>query len=249
MHLLQNTLATPERNLAFDDALIVAADSHGSDTSGQNPNEREVLRLWEAQSPFIVLGRSSKIDDEVDRQKANAAGIPVLRRISGGATILAAPGCMFYTVLLSLETKPHLRMLDEAHRFVMGRILTAVQKFKPSAELLGTCDLVIGERKTSGNALRVGRSWLLYHGTLLLDMDLSLVAEFLKHPPREPDYRSGRSHSEFLTNLNIPTEELQQSLTEVWEAEVGEHCQLPTQELVQQLVDEKYGLESWNAQR
>ena len=45
-------------------------------------------------------------------------------------------------------------------------------------------DLVLGDLKFSGNSARCRRRWLLYHGTLLYDFPLALVARCLKMPPR-----------------------------------------------------------------
>jgi len=36
---------------------------------------------------------------------------------------------------------------------------------------------------------------------LLLDADLMLMDRYLKHPPREPAYRQGRSHLDFVMNM------------------------------------------------
>ena len=44
---------------------------------------------------------------------------------------------------------------------------------------------------------------MLYHGTLLDSFDLDAVGRLLRHPPREPGYRAGRPHGEFLANLGI----------------------------------------------
>ena len=65
----------------------------------------------------------------------------------------------------------------------------------------GISDVVVGDRKISGNAQ--ARRWggVLLHGTLLRDLDLALVEACLRHPPREPEYRRGRSHRDFLTTL------------------------------------------------
>lgn len=66
-----------------------------------------------------------------------------------------------------------------------------LQPTVPQLAFQGTCDLVVEGKKISCNSVRLGRDWMLYHGTLLLDMDLRLVDCLLKHPPREPDYRQG----------------------------------------------------------
>ena len=211
MEFLDVTFPTIEENLAFEEAMLLVAEDEYPE---------ETLRLWDARQPFIVLGRGSKRANEVDLAAAAEARVPCFRRISGGATVVAANGCMFYAVVLSLQKRPHLRMLDQAHQFVLGELVQALRPLQPDIEVAGTSDLVVGGRKVSGNSLRVTRDWLLYHGTLLLDMDLSLVATYLHHPPREPEYRGYRGHAEFLTNLHIDRQAVADGLQNAWNAHV-----------------------------
>ncbi len=239
MLYLDQTLPSIAENLALEDALLQTAE--------RGDGDEEVLRVWEAKQTFIVLGRSSRWEREIDIAAAQQDGVPILRRISGGATVVAAPGCLFYAVLLSLETRPHLRMLDEAHRLVMGKIQRAVSALCPQVSLAGTCDLVLADRKVGGNSLRVQRNWLLYHGTLLNHMDLSLIPKYLAHPPREPDYRGGRSHAEFVQNLDVDPGRLQQRLQTIWDARYS-YGELPD-DLIRELVASKYSQDAWNLQR
>src|SRR6056297_1386937 len=172
---------SPEQELALDEALLVRADEMtDSDTFGSgesaiegerkeaNPLEDlEWLRLWTFDRPVLVLGRSSKVASEVSAEACESAGVPVLRRCSGGASIVGGPGCLMYSVVLSLDRRPAVRKIDEAHRWVMGRLLAAVTRQLPGATWQGTCDLVWEGRKFSGNSLRLARRHLLYHGTIL----------------------------------------------------------------------------------
>lgn len=249
MKFLCQTLPTLVENLALDEALLESAESGLTDD--------EVLRLWHAEAPFIVVGRSSKVDVEVNRNASSAVQTPIFRRVSGGTSVVADRGCMFYAVLLDLELRPHLRMLDEAHRLVMSTLIRAIEPLRPDIQLQGNCDLVIypsdaarepaHAKKVSGNSLRVGRRWMLYHGTLLIDMNLELIAQLLNHPPREPEYRQGRSHSAFLANLRVDEAALQHSLRNVWQADEP-FTSLPS-EIISRLVAERYSLDSWNFQR
>ncbi len=240
MKLLELTLPTLAENLALDEALLKAADEHQS-------LDCEVLRLWHASDIGVVVGRSSKVDDEVYLDRAAARQVPVLRRPSGGATVAIGPGCLLYTLLIDLNTQPALRMLDAVHDYVMRGMLEAIRPFSPSVLFDGTCDLVLNARKFSGNSLKVGRNWTLYHGTLLLNMDLGIIDQLLKHPPREPEYRKGRAHSEFVTNLNVDAEHLSESLRQTWRADsVLDSVPL---DLVQDLLQSRYSQASWNLQR
>lgn len=240
MQYLELTLPSIAENLALDEALLEEAQESEPGT--------ETLRIWQASNPFIVLGRSSRVDDEVQRAWAQSQSIPIFRRVSGGATVVAGPGCMFYGLVLSLEKRPHLRMLDVAHQFVMCELRRALQPLDARIEFDGTCDLVIRGKKVSGNSVRLIRDWMLYHGTLLLDMDLTTVHQLLKHPPREPHYRAGRSHNEFLDNLHLPYSEVARALREQWQAELTHVAHVPHQR-IEVLVRNKYSQDSWNLSR
>lgn len=239
MQYFEVTLPSIAENLALDEALLEEAQA--------SPDGSESLRIWQADSPFVVLGRSSRVAAEVQQEFAQHNAIPVFRRVSGGATVVASHGCMFYALVLSLEQRPHLRMIDHAHQFVMGQMKTALQTLVPQLEFDGTCDLVVSGRKVSGNSVRLIRDWMLYHGTLLLDMDLTLVDRLLSHPPREPEYRGGRAHTDFLANLHIPYQAAASALYSNWPI-ASKFNPLPVAR-IESLVRDKYSQDSWNLAR
>jgi lipoate---protein ligase len=237
MQLLELTLDTPEANLALDEALLEIAE--------ETESEQEILRIWESPSPLVVIGRSSKIDEEVDRARCAELGIPVLRRASGGASIVAGPGCLMYAVILSHARRPQLAMLDEAHRTVLEPLARELQKVLASVHWAGTSDLALGERKFSGNSLRCKRQHLVYHGTLLYDFNLELVGEVLRTPPRQPEYRAGRTHGQFIANLPLERDALRSALIAAFNARRA--LESWPRERTEQLVAEKYSQSSWNA--
>jgi lipoate-protein ligase A len=239
MKLLELTLDAAAENLALDEALLEAAEAGELDD--------DVLRLWEFRTPAVVVGRSSRVAEEVHLEAARAAGLPVLRRPSGGAAIVAGPGCLMYSVVLKYEGREHLRLLDEVHRHVLGYVLSSLAPLVPGAVHVGTSDLAVADRKFSGNSVRCKRDHLLYHGTLLYDFDLTLIGQLLKMPPRQPDYRGDRQHTEFLTNLALPSATLRQSLAAVFSARQP----LPTwpQARTRYFTDSRYSQDHWNLQR
>ncbi|HWB08524.1 MAG TPA: lipoate--protein ligase family protein [Pirellulales bacterium] len=239
MRLIDVTLPTSEENLALDEALLDEAEDGGAPC--------ESLRLWEPSSPMIVVGRSSRVETEVRESECRIRDIPILRRSSGGATIVTGPGCLMYAVVLSLEIRPALRAIDLAHRFVLETIVSALAGAGLSVAHRGTSDLTLGDRKFSGNSLRIRREHLLYHGTFLYDFPLELISMCLERPPREPGYRSGRAHEAFVTNLPLPGSELRRRLTEAWQVE-DISDDLPEKRVVE-LVATKYSRREWNYRR
>src|ERR1044071_8582092 len=112
MHVLDLTLPSPAENLALDEALLDAAEA------GQGG---EVLRFWESPEYFVVVGYANKVDVEVNRVACESKGIPILRRCSGGGTVLQGPGCLNYTLILNIGKSSALQTIPETNCFVMNR--------------------------------------------------------------------------------------------------------------------------------
>ena len=218
MKLLPLTLSSIEANLALDEALLEAAEAGSLD--------REVLRLWESPTPAVIVGRASKIVIEVNGDAAAKDNVPVCRRCSGGTAVVLGPGCLVYSLLLSQHLRPELQNITWAHQLVMERLCLALDSIPQLAGRVtweGTCDLVMENKKFSGNSLRCKREWILYHGTLLYDFRLSSIDRYLGYPPREPDYRQQRSHLDFLINLGVDRDTLENALKQSWEATENLH--------------------------
>jgi lipoate-protein ligase A len=194
MRHVVDQLTDPRDHLALDESLLMTAEAGEAGES---------LRIWEMSQHVVVAGRSTRVDEEIDAGYCRDRGIEILRRCSGGAAVVGGPGCLMYSVVLHVDKPGCLRRIDVAHQYVMGRVLKALRCQLDEAEFQGTCDLTWRNRKCSGNSLRVARDHLLYHGTLLYDFDLPLIGRCLKVAPRQPDYRRGRDHHDFVTNVAI----------------------------------------------
>ncbi len=232
------TLDTPEENLALDEALL--------DQAEQGALEDEILRVWEAPAPLVVLGRSSRLEQEVDSHECRRQGVPILRRSSGGSAVLAGPGCLMYAVVLSYVVRPHLRLIDQAHTFVLDHVVSALQPWVQGIARQGTSDLVLGDRKFSGNSLRCKRTHLLYHGTILYDFSLEQIGQCLGSPARQPEYRAGRDHDDFVVNLPLDAATIRQALITTFGAH--EPVDAWPRDLVTHLVRDRYSQEKWSRQ-
>lgn len=236
MYLLDLTLPTPAENLALDEALLDQAEAASQPL--------ETLRFWEPRQLTAVVGRSSYVDAEVHQDACRELGIPILRRVSGGAAIVTGPGCLMYALVLSYENRPGLRTVGQIHAFVLDTLARALALLVPGVCFCGTSDLAVGNLKFSGNSMRCRHKHFLYHGTLLYDFPLEMISRCLKTPPRMPDYRGGRDHNLFVANLPLPSHSIKQALISAWNT--GEPCDNWPRELTSRLAAEKYGNPQWN---
>jgi len=238
MHLLDLTLPTVAANLALDEALLMAAEEHAGG---------EVLRFWHWSEPAVVLGAGGKIDDDVDVLACTNDGVPLARRSSGGGTVLLGRGCLLFTLVLEISRVPQLQQIRSSYRWILDRIATMLSPLQPGIEFAGISDLAVAGRKFSGNAQQRKRRFILHHGTLLCDFDLSGVGRYLKLPPRRPDYRGERDHAEFLINLPNQPNAIRECLQTGWKAQ--EPSASWPQDQVTKLVEEKYNRKEWIMRR
>ena len=118
MKLLDLTLPSPVENLACDEALLDWCE---------NGKGEEVLRFWEPREHFVVVGYANKIANEVNVAACEKRDIPILRRCSGGGTVLQGPGCLNYALVLRITDDGPLRNISSANQFIMERNRAAIE--------------------------------------------------------------------------------------------------------------------------
>jgi lipoate-protein ligase A len=221
----------------LDEALLEVAESTNSIP--------EILRFWEPAQPTVVVGRSSRVEQEVDTKFCRNWNIPVFRRASGGAAILTGPGCLMYALLLDYRRRPLLKMLNESHRYVMTHMKQAIGGLGIAVEFRGICDLTIGNRKVSGNAMKCKRNWFIYHGTMICQsMEIELIERCLRMPSRQPEYRRGRAHGDFITRIPALAKTVRSEIVRQWQCD-GEFLNWPSH-VTRKLVADKYSQREWN---
>ncbi|MFM8415360.1 MAG: biotin/lipoate A/B protein ligase family protein [Planctomycetota bacterium] len=235
---LEAEVATVAEQLALDEALL--EEAHAGRLA------EPVVRTWMAASPAVVVGSSSRIDEEVDRAACAAAGVPILRRPSGGLTVVLGPGCLMWSVIAPLPAAVS-PAIERLHAALLDPLAAALEAAGRPVVRRGSSDLAVtaadGERKVSGNALRVRRGAVLYHGTLLDACDLALISRLLRHPPREPGYRAGREHGSFVANLGLGREAIEQAVRRAFAA--AQSAGDWPAERVAALVRERYASRAW----
>ena len=193
--------ALPLRNLELDDAHLAALDQGSG---------RESLRFWESPEPVVVLGRSGSVEKEV----VPGVDVPVVRRSSGGGAVVLAPGCLNFSLVLSIERHPELVDVAAGYCLILKRIAAALAL--DGLEPRGASDLAWRDRKVSGNSQRRTRHAILHHGTLLYEFDPAWMDRYLQLPPRQPAWRRGRSHRDFVANLPLAAPEIIARIEAAW---------------------------------
>ncbi len=237
MQFLDLTLAGIAANLALDEALLIEAEERGSPP---------VLRIWEPDELAVVLGSSCRWRDDVRVDACREDGVTLARRTSGGGTVVVGPGTLNLTVVLPIDAATGLGAVDVAHRFVLDRLVRALREGGTDVQLQGLGDLTLGGRKFSGSAQRRLRRHFLVHATILYDFPLEKIDRYTSAPRRQPSYRAGRSHGDFLMNLQVPRVSLIKAIRSAW-LPMGRMAETPAvpEESVRALVASKFSDPAW----
>ena len=239
MQIVRHHNLTPEENIAFDELLLEKAEK------GETG---ETLRFWSSRGHFIVTGRSSKVADDCHLRSCHRNNVRIIRRISGGGTVLQGAGCLNYSLVLSYDRDPDYRNISTSYRSILGGIMDTLKPKGVDAGFAPLSDLTLDGKKFSGNAQARKHRYFLHHGTFLYDFDLEIMRMFLKHPGREPAYRKKRAHEEFLTNIPLSGDELKDVVAGAfcptgvssWEPSSKDITRLG------ELVRKKFTCDSWN---
>ena len=235
MKTLDLSFSDPVLNLACDEVLLDEVDG----------GQREpTLRFWESPNLFVVVGYGNEIIKECQVQECQKLDIPIFRRTSGGGTILQGPGCLNYSLILRIDENCETKNIGSTNCHIMKTNRDALgQALGESVEIEGHTDLTIDGVKFSGNAQRRRRNALLFHGTFLLDFDLALIAQALRMPSAEPNYRGGRPHESFCRNIPLTADTIKQALGQAWQT-LGESSPIDISK-IQRLAKTKYGCPDW----
>ena len=150
---------------------------------------REGLILCYPMTPYVCLGLHDDLDQEINRRYCRDRKIPLLRRETGGGVVYLDRHQLFFQLVLHRANSllPLRRQLF--YETFLNPAIAVCRGLGIPAELKGPSDIVVNDRKCSGNAAGdIGPS-VAYVGNLLLKFDYKAMSEVLRVPSAA--YRRG----------------------------------------------------------
>ncbi|MFC1628980.1 lipoate--protein ligase family protein [Gemmatimonadota bacterium] len=162
-------------------------------------NDQPHIKTYRHPGITVVLGRGSDPEKELDLPACLADRVPLTRRRGGGCAVVLDPGNLIVSVTLPL---PGLTGISKAYDDLTRWLIEGLERIGvEGVERAGTSDLSLHDRKIGGSCIYRAPGLLFYSTTLLVDPEIGLIERYLRHPPREPEYRKARSHREFMLPL------------------------------------------------
>lgn len=161
----------------------------------------EIL-VWKPKENVVVLGNGNQGEKECHFEACEKDGVPVLRRYGGGGAVVLHPGCL--VVSLGIWVKDHF-LNDFYFKQINQSLLDSFTSYSSKLSSMyqdGVSDLCYEGKKIVGTSLFRSRNYLLYQASILGDTKIDLIEKYLKHPSKEPSYRKGKSHKDFVIGLD-----------------------------------------------
>ncbi|KAB1216722.1 hypothetical protein CJ030_MR4G003853 [Morella rubra] len=137
--------------------------------------------------PTIVMGISGKPAELLEIKSVLCDHIPVIRRFTGGGTVIVDPSTIFVTFICNKDAVPGLqpypRPIMSWSEQIYNKVFQGIGDFH-----LRENDYVFGNHKFGGNAQSITKNRWIHHTSFLWDYEVRSMA-YLKLPERAPEYR------------------------------------------------------------
>ena len=249
-------------NMAIDEAILLAQQAQPNPT----------LRFYEWSSPAFSFGYFQDIASEVDVEACRADGITLVKRMTGGGTVVHGWE-LTYTLVLP-RTAAEMG-ISEAYRCIGYSLVKAFQKLGVPAQYYAACpdscravsnrtypaeanicltnpaeyDVMSDDKKLAGVSVRRNRGGMMFQGYISLDMPPPFI---LKRVSKDTEVQQSVGEKSTAINRNgrsITRDALIQAVSETFEVGIAFNSgKLSPMEQAQAetLGETKYTTAAWN---
>lgn len=260
---------SPAMNMAIDEA-VLTVHSEGK--------TKPSLRFYTWNPATVSIGYFQKAEKEIDLDKVREYGLGFVRRATGGRTVLHDQE-LTYSVVVS-ESHPAMpSSVTDAYRVISVGLLEGFRLLGLQADMVhpddakfaipssaacfdspSSYELVVEGRKVAGSAQTRQKGVILQHGSILLDIDIDMLFDIIRHPNERVRDRLKKNFADKAVAINqvrktpVTLAEARKAFREGFAKGFGvelvdDGLTAEEAELAEQLAREKYGCDEWNFKR
>jgi len=232
-------ITDPRINLALEEYVL------------RNKRREESFLLFYINEPSIIIGRNQNTLEEINHEYVREHGIHVVRRVSGGGAVYHDLGNLNFSIITDYAMERF-----NNYEYFTKPVVDVLRSLGVPAEVSGRNDILVDERKISGNAQFTTGGRMLSHGTVLFDSNLEEVVNALDVKMSKIESKGLKSVRSRVVNIaeflkeEVTIEEFREMIVE---RIFGRRSEVPELEItdddweaIHKLSKEKYQTWDWN---
>ncbi|MEK6867630.1 MAG: biotin/lipoate A/B protein ligase family protein [Nanoarchaeota archaeon] len=157
-------------NMAVDEAVLEAVAAE---------KQLPTLRLYGWSPSAVTIGYFQSLHEEVDVRICQQKNVDVIRRITGGGAVFHDKE-ITYSFIIPEDHGLIVKDILQSYKQISEGVIEGLKEFGLTTTFVPINDLIIGQKKVSGNAQTRKQKTILQHGTVLLDVDIRTMFSLLK---------------------------------------------------------------------
>ena len=239
-------------NMALDEAISIARSRN------LVPN---TVRFYRWEPSAVSIGYFQSLEEEVDLAACERMGVDYVRRVTGGGAVYHdRDGELTYALIINEDHRLISKDIQRTYEVLCSGIVEGLRLLGIPAEFKPINDIVVKGKKISGNAQTRRLNVVHQHGTILRDVNPTVMFTLLKVPSEKIRDKLIKSVEERVTSINkflnreVSFEELKSALKKGFEKVFEVELELGSitsfeHELALKLKAEKYSTRQWNFKR
>lgn len=234
LEIIHTPVLPPVVNMALDQVLPAEV------AAGRR---KPFLRIWEWDSPLLVMGSFQSFDNEVDPDGCARHGITVSRRITGGGTMFMEAGnCITYSLVVPTSLVEGLSF-EQSYAFLDKWVMEALEKVGVKAKYVPLNDIASTEGKIGGAAQkRFASGYTLHHVTMAYDIDATKMLECMRIGREKLRDKGTASANKRVDPMRSQTGMEREAIIDIFMKHFAEKYDAENSELTQAEIDEAYAL-------
>ena len=223
-------------NLASEEYLLKQTDDY-------------YIYLW-VNDRAVIVGTNQNAIEEVNLSYTENAGVKVVRRLTGGGTVYHDKGNLCYTIIAPYNAD------EDNYKKFTAPVIEYLKSLGVNASFSGRNDIVIDDKKISGNAQTVFKNRIMHHGTILFNADTEELSKCLNPSKIKMQSKGIKSVRARITNVieHLPTKMTIDEFKAGLKNQFLKDCEYyefseEDKAKIQTLYDEKYSKYEWNIGR
>lgn len=224
----------------------------------EGAQERDLLIIDWPSKPLVSIGFHQFLDAEIDLDYCTKAEIDVFRRACGGGGVYLDGNQVFYHPVNHISSKIIPRAVSSFYETLLAPVIKTYQDFGVEAYYKPVNDILVGNKKISGNGAALFESAMILTGNFIQSFPRETMARVLKVPDEKfrdkvlKGLQAGISSFFDETGEIIPTDKLIETFTQNFEEMIGvtlEPGELSNRTLeIMEVLKKKYRTDKWRFQ-